>query len=33
MSVHDNMGFALKIAGTPKAEIDKRVKEPPRSSA
>ena len=27
MSVHDNMGFALKIAGTPKAEIDKRVKE------
>ena len=27
MSVHDNLGFALKIAGTPKAEIDKRVKE------
>ncbi|CAM2917595.1 ABC transporter ATP-binding protein [Actinomyces slackii] len=27
MSVHDNMGFALKIAGTPKEEIDKRVKE------
>ena len=27
MSVHDNMGFALKIAGTPKAEIDKRVRE------
>ena len=27
MSVHDNMGFALKIAGTPKDEIDKRVKE------
>jgi len=27
MSVHDNMGFALKIAGTPKAEIDERVKE------
>ena len=27
MSVHDNMGFALKIAGTPKAEIDKRVQE------
>ena len=27
MTVHDNMGFALKIAGTPKAEIDKRVKE------
>ena len=33
MTVHDNMGFALKIAGTPKAEIDKRVREPqdPRS--
>ena len=27
MTVHDNMGFALKIAGTPKAEIDERVKE------
>ena len=27
MSVHDNMGFALKIAGTPKDEIDKRVRE------
>ena len=27
MSVHDNMGFALKIAGTPKEEIDRRVKE------
>ena len=27
MSVHDNMGFALKIAGTPKEEITKRVKE------
>ena len=27
MTVHDNMGFALKIAGTPKAEIDKRVRE------
>ncbi|QKD80372.1 MULTISPECIES: ABC transporter ATP-binding protein [Actinomyces] len=27
MSVHDNMGFALKIAGTPKEEIDKRVRE------
>ena len=27
MSVHDNMGFALKIAGTPKDEIDRRVKE------
>ena len=27
MSVHDNMGFALKIAGTPKDEIDKRIRE------
>ena len=27
MTVHDNMGFALKIAGTPKAEIDKRVRD------
>ena len=27
MTVHDNMGFALKIAGTPKAEIDKRGRE------
>lgn len=27
MSVHDNMGFALKIAGTPKEEISRRVKE------
>ncbi|AYD90472.1 sn-glycerol-3-phosphate ABC transporter ATP-binding protein UgpC [Actinomyces sp. 2119] len=27
MSVHDNMGFALKIAGTPKEEIDSRVRE------
>jgi len=27
MSVADNMGFALKIAGTPKAEIRKRVEE------
>ncbi|WP_448070860.1 ABC transporter ATP-binding protein [Georgenia yuyongxinii] len=27
MSVADNMGFALKIAGTPKAEIETRVKE------
>ena len=27
MSVADNMGFALKIAGTPKAEIEQRVKE------
>ncbi|MFD1505444.1 sn-glycerol-3-phosphate ABC transporter ATP-binding protein UgpC [Georgenia yuyongxinii] len=27
MSVADNMGFALKIAGNPKAEIENRVKE------
>ena len=27
MSVHDNMGFALKIAGTPKDEINKRVRD------
>src|SRR6478735_7363610 len=27
MSVADNMGFALKIAGTPKAEIRQRVEE------
>ena len=27
MSVADNMGFALKIAGTPKAEIEPRVEE------
>ncbi|MDO5672524.1 MAG: sn-glycerol-3-phosphate ABC transporter ATP-binding protein UgpC [Actinomycetaceae bacterium] len=27
MSVRDNMGFALKIAGTPKEEINKRVQE------
>ncbi|MFH5824927.1 ABC transporter ATP-binding protein [Georgenia sp. AZ-5] len=27
MSVADNMGFALKIAGTPKSEIEQRVKE------
>jgi multiple sugar transport system ATP-binding protein len=27
MTVADNMGFALKIAGTPKAEIAERVKE------
>ena len=27
MTVHDNMGFALKIAGIPKDEIDKRVRE------
>ncbi|GAA1648347.1 ABC transporter ATP-binding protein [Georgenia ruanii] len=30
MSVADNMGFALKIAGTPKAEIETRVKEAAR---
>ena len=30
MSVHDNMGFALKIAGTPKDEINKRVEEAAR---
>src|SRR5690554_1167977 len=30
MSVADNMGFALKIAGTPKAEIRKRVEEAAR---
>jgi multiple sugar transport system ATP-binding protein len=30
MSVADNMGFALKIAGTPKAEIAKRVAEAAR---
>ena len=27
MSVYDNMGFGLKMRGTPKAEIDSRVKE------
>src|SRR5699024_11653950 len=27
MTVADNMGFALKIAGTPKAEIRKRVED------
>ena len=27
MSVRENMGFALKIAGTPKEEINKRVEE------
>ena len=27
MTVADNMGFALKIAGVPKAEIRKRVEE------
>ena len=30
MTVHDNMGFALKIAGTPKDEINKRVEEAAR---
>ena len=30
MSVADNMGFALKIAGTPKAEIRERVEEAAR---
>ncbi|WP_455159550.1 ABC transporter ATP-binding protein [Schaalia cardiffensis] len=30
MTVRDNMGFALKIAGTPKDEIDKRVEEAAR---
>ncbi len=30
MSVRDNMGFALQIAGTPKAEIEKRVLEAAR---
>ncbi|OLL70980.1 Glycerol-3-phosphate ABC transporter, ATP-binding protein UgpC [Pseudonocardia sp. Ae168_Ps1] len=30
MSVADNMGFALKIAGTPKAEIARRVAEAAR---
>src|SRR5690554_7833919 len=30
MSVADNMGFALKIAGTPKADIRKRVEEAAR---
>jgi multiple sugar transport system ATP-binding protein len=32
MTVADNMGFALKIAGVDKDEIDKRVRRPPRSS-
>ncbi len=27
MSVYDNMAFSLKLRGTPKAEIDRRVKE------
>ena len=30
MTVRENMGFALKIAGTPKAEINKRVEEAAR---
>ncbi len=30
MTVRDNMGFALKLAGTPKAEIDKQVNEAAR---
>ena len=30
MSVRDNMGFALKLAGTPKEEIAKRVEEAAR---
>ena len=30
MSVRENMGFALKIAGTPKDEINKRVEEAAR---
>ena len=33
MSVYDNMAFGLKLRKTPKAEIDRRVKKPPRSSA
>ncbi len=32
MTVADNMGFALKIAGTPKEEIRKRVEKAARSS-
>jgi ABC-type sugar transport system ATPase subunit len=31
MSVRDNMGFPLKTAGAPKAEIEKRWTRPPRS--
>ena len=31
MTVRENMGFALKIAGTPKDEINKRVEEAARS--
>ena len=30
MTVRENMGFALKIAGTPKDEINKRVEEAAR---
>src|ERR1700761_2835786 len=30
MTVRDNMGFALKLAGTPKAEIDQKVNEAAR---
>ena len=30
MTVRENMGFALKLAGTPKAEIDKQVNEAAR---
>jgi multiple sugar transport system ATP-binding protein len=30
MTVRDNMGFALKLAGTPKAEIDEKVNEAAR---
>src|SRR3954467_10811223 len=30
MSVRDNMGFALKLAGTPKEEIDRKVQEAAR---
>lgn len=31
MSVRENMGFALKIAGTPREEIDRRVEEAART--
>src|ERR1700760_841278 len=30
MTVRENMGFALKLAGTPQAEIDKQVNEAAR---
>src|ERR1700723_3020618 len=30
MTVRENMGFALKLAGTPKAEIDEKVREAAR---